>query len=352
MHVASRAPCAACVEAEEEKGVEGQPMKLAIAGAGMTGAYLLRLLKKEGCEVHVFDREKGNNCGLTPCAWGTSASFVELVEKAGLKAEKYILRRFNYVVIDNVRIEADLITFDKPRLIRDLLGDGPVRLGPVPVGAYGRVIDATGVCRAFLPPIEDDIILGCCQYLVETEEPLENRIKLGGIGYAWCFPLSPNRFHVGCGSLIADPQRILASLGWLESAAPRHKRKILCGCAGTIRLTGPHFSLPFVAEGCREGVWGVGEAIGCVAPLAGDGIVPGMRSVQLLLDAWDNPQQYQEAVLGEFSWMRDERGVIDRLRTGERVGVREARILRRNSKRMGMRVGLRNALALLRNLRS
>jgi hypothetical protein len=275
---------------------------------------------------------------------------VELVEKAGLEAEKYILRRFDYVLIDNVRIEADLMTFDKPRLVRDLLGDAQIRFWPVPIGAYDRVIDATGVSRTFLPSIDDDIILGCCQYLVETEEPLENRIKLGGIGYAWCFPLLRNLYHVGCGSLIADPQRILANLGWLESASPRHEKKILCGCTGTIRLTGPHFSLPFVADGCSEGIWGVGEAIGCVAPLAGDGIVPGMRSVQLLLDAWDDPRQYREAVLDEFGWMRDERGVIDKLRTGERVGVREACILRRNSKRMGMRVGLGNALALLRNL--
>lgn len=326
-------------------------MKLAIAGAGMTGAYLYRLLKNEGCQVHVFDRELPAGCGLTPCAWGTSAGFVELVEKAGLDAEKYILRRLDYVLIDDVMIKADIMTFDKPRLVRDLLGGADMRFAPLPVSGYDRVIDATGVSRALLPSIEDDFILGCCQYLVETAEPLENRIKLGGIGYAWCFPLSRNLYHIGCGSLIADPQLILARLGWLESASQRYEKKILCGCAGSIRLTGPHFSRPFVADGCREGIWGIGEAIGCVAPLAGDGIVPGMRSVQLLLETWDKPQQYEEAVLGEFRWMKDERGVIDRLRTGERVGLREARVLRRNSKRMGMRVGLREAIALVKGLR-
>ncbi|KAF0214759.1 MAG: hypothetical protein FD174_4303 [Geobacteraceae bacterium] len=304
--------------------------KLAIAGAGMTGAYLFRLLKNEGCEVHLFDREPVGECGLTPCAWGTSADFIKLVEKAGLAAEKYILRRLDYILIDDVKIKADLITFDKPQLVKDLLKDAEIRFAPLPISRYDRVIDATGVSRALLPSIEDDIILGCCQYLIETAEPLENRIKLGGIGYAWCFPLSRNLYHVGCGSLVADPQCILKKLGWLESATPRHEKKILYGCG--------------------DGIWGVGEAIGCVAPLAGDGIVPGMRSVQLLLDAWDKPQQYREAVLDEFRWMKDERGVIDRLRKAEGVGIRDARVLRRNSRRMGMQVGLREAIALLKNL--
>jgi flavin-dependent dehydrogenase len=146
---------------------------------------------------------------------------------------------------------------------------------------------------------------------------------------------------------MAEPGQILDELGWLA----RTPLEILCGCIGTIRLTGPHHSLPFVGDGCAEGIWGVGEAIGCVAPLAGDGIVPGMQSVQMLLDAWDNPEQYREALLDEFRWMRDERGVIDRLRGGNNVGIREALVLKRNSRRMGMRVRVRDAVALLRNLR-
>ena len=326
-------------------------MSLAIAGAGMTGAYLYRILKNEGCEVHLYDRGEGERCGLKPCAWGTSADFIDLVAKAGLQAEDYILQRLDHVVMDDVIIRADLITFDKPRLIKDLLKDAEVRFDPVPIGSFDRVIDATGVSRSLLPSIEDDIILRCRQYLIETEEPLENRIKLGGIGYAWCFPLSRYRYHVGCGSLLADPQRILEELGWLASESQRHEKKIICGCTGMIRLTGPHRSFPFVSDGCKDGIWGIGEAVGCVAPLAGDGVVPGMRSVQLLLDSWGKPQRYGEAICDEFRWMSDERRIIDRLRSGKGVGLLDARVLRKNARRMGMRVGLRQALALLKNLR-
>jgi flavin-dependent dehydrogenase len=105
-----------------------------------------------------------------------------------------------------------------------------------------------------------------------------------------------------------------------------------------------------VSEGLGEVVWGVGEAIGCVAPLAGDGIVPGMRSVRLLLDNWNDPEKYRNAVLDEFRWMKGERGVLDALREAKGVGLREALVLRKNSKRMGMRVGLREAIAFLRHL--
>jgi len=327
-------------------------MRLAIAGAGITGAYLYRLLKNAGYEVDLFERRRRRTrCGLKPCAWGTSRGFVELVAQAGLEAEDYILRRLDHVVMDEVRIKADLMTFDKPRLVKDLLGDAELRFTPLPVRKYERVIDATGVSRALLPSIQEDVVLTCRQYLVETREPLENRIKLGGIGYAWCFPLSLNLYHVGCGSLLADPQAILIKLGWLKGTSSRDSRKIVCTCTAKIRLTGPDGSRPFVSNGCEEGIWGIGEAIGCVAPLAGDGVVPGMRNVQLLLNAWDSPDEYTEAVLAEFRWMKDERGVIDKLRRSERPGIREAYVLRRNSKRMGMQVRLRDAVALVKNMR-
>lgn len=325
--------------------------KLAIAGAGMAGAYLFRLLNNEGYDVHLFDLKRITRCGLKPCAWGTSSGFIDLVEQAGLDAEKYILRRLDHVLMDDMMIKADLMIFDKPQLVKDLLKDAEIHFTPLSLHRYDRVIDATGVSRALLPPIKDDIIMGCRQYLIETRESLENRIKLGGIGYAWCFPLSRNLYHVGCGSLLSDPHRILKDLGWLESTSSRYGRKILCSCTGKIRLTGPYQSQPFVNEAVGEGIWGIGEAIGCVAPLAGDGVVTGMRSVQLLLNTWDKPQEYTNAVLGEFRWMRDERNVIDKLRRAEGAGIREAHVLRRNSKRMGMQVGLREAVTLLKNLR-
>lgn len=333
-------------------------MKVAIAGAGITGAYLYRLLQNRGCAVHLYERQQKSGCGLTPCGWGTSAGFVALLAKAGLDADNYILQRFDHLLMDEVRVQGNLLTIDKPQLVRDLLQDAEVRFTTLPLGDYDRVIDATGVARALLPPVADDLTLDCCQFLVQSEQPLLNRVHLGGIGYAWSLPLAEHRYHVGCGCLLLDPRQHLEQLGWLADVAANGDQRILCSCSGKIRLTGPHQSQPFVANLHGTEVWGIGEAIGCVAPLAGEGIVPGLRSVQLLLTAWDNPAQYRQAVLDEFHWIREERAIIDRLRRGRSIGLRQARILRRNYQRMGMGMGmgmdvsLRDAITLLQRMGS
>jgi flavin-dependent dehydrogenase len=323
-------------------------LKIAIMGAGMTGAYLYRLLQGRNHTVSIFDKRLVTRCGLTPCAWGTSRGFRELVTDSGLDPSRYILQRFDTIVLEGLRLRADLLTFDKQRLIQDLLQGAAADYSPPDFGEFDRVIDATGVARALLPPLEEDLILPCIQYRVETEIPFDNQIKLGRIGYAWCFPLSDREYHLGCGSLLSDPRPVLKGLNWMDN---RDSQKILCACEGSIRLTAPFYSQPFVATGAAGEVWGVGEAIGCVAPLAGDGIVPGMKSVQLLMKWWDDPSGYTRAVLKEFDWMKPERAVIDKLRKNRALGLNDARVLKRNSRRMGMQVGLKEAVALLKRLR-
>jgi hypothetical protein len=163
--------------------------QIAIAGAGMTGAYLYRLLHRLGRRVDIYDQRAGTRCGISACAWGTSRGFAELVAEAGLAGDNYILQRFDHVFMDEVAVAADLMTFDKPRLIKDLLAEAEVRHGGLAPGAYARVFDATGAARAFLPAVSDDIVLDCVQYRLAGVQPLENKVELGRIGYAWSFPL-------------------------------------------------------------------------------------------------------------------------------------------------------------------
>ena len=140
----------------------GIKQKIAIAGAGTSGAYLYRLLRSKGFHVDIFDIENGTKCGLSPCAWGTSRGFAELVVASGLDPEAYILRRHDHVMMDGAKVKGDLMTFDKPKFVKDLLTGAEVRHSSVCVNDYDRVIDATGVSRALLPAIDDDIILKCC----------------------------------------------------------------------------------------------------------------------------------------------------------------------------------------------
>lgn len=323
-------------------------MRIAIVGAGMTGAYLYRLLQGRNHTISIFDKRPGTRCGLTPCAWGTSRGFRELVTDSGLDPSHYILQRLDYILMEGLRLKADLMTFDKQRLIQDLLQGAPVDYSSPHFRDFDRVIDATGVARALLPPLGEDLILPCIQYRLKTELPFDNQIKLGRIGYAWCFPLSDREYHLGCGSLLSDPRPVLKGMNWIDTRDPQ---KILCACEGSIRLTAPVYSQPFVAAGAAGEVWGVGEAIGCVAPLAGDGVVPGMKSVQLLMKWWEDPSGYTRAVLKEFGWMKPERAVIDKLRKNRPLGLNDARVLKKNSRRMGMQVGLKEAAALLLRLR-
>lgn len=325
-------------------------MKIAIAGAGLTGAYAYNVLRREGFRPDLFERGRPGACGIAPCAWGTSRDFVGLLREVGLTAEKYILTELDHVWMDDVRIRADLMTFDKPALIRDLTEGAEIKRQQIPMEAYDRVIDASGISRAYLPGIQWDMLLPCIQYRVVTEEPLENRIRLGGIGYTWCFPLAGHGYHIGCGSLALDPEEVLRGVGWLEKGAYA-PRKILCSCSGKVRLTGPHAARPFFSKEARTPVWGVGESIGCVAPLAGDGVVPGMKTVRLLMEHWNDPTKYTHSILEEFEWMAKERHVIDRLRAGDELNVKEAWVLKDNSGRMGMHVGLMDAVRLLKSLR-
>ena len=177
-------------------------MKIAIAGAGVAGAYLYRLLNNRGHQVDLFDRGPGTRCGLSPCAWGISRGFPELVEASGLDPKKYVMKQHDCVVMDEYRILADLATINKPGLVKDLRQGADIKDSLLAGTGYDRIIDATGVSRAFLPAIQDDILLPCVQWRIRTDVQLENRTKLGGIGYAWSFPLSRNEYHVGCGSLL------------------------------------------------------------------------------------------------------------------------------------------------------
>lgn len=317
----------------------------------MTGAYLYRLLARKGHEVDLYDLENRTRCGLTPCAWGTSSEFSPLVEATGLDPTKYISQRLTQVHMDDIPVRAQLMTINKPSLITDLLQGAQIRQIPLNPRKYERVIDATGVSRSLLPPIGIDIVLPCVQSMIHTSRALENRIKLGGIGYAWCFPLGNNRYHIGCGSFIKDPQMIMAELGWLGHDHSSLPISVICSCSGRIRLTSPEYSQPFVLNNGDYEVWGIGEAIGCVAPLAGDGIVPGLRSAQLLVDHWHDPAAYRRAIIEDMGWMTGERQVLDKLIEGRRLGIFDAWVLKKNSTRMGMKIGIKKASMLMRNLR-
>jgi hypothetical protein len=324
--------------------------EVAIAGAGMIGSYLHRLLELQGISSDIYGQAVSHtSCGINPCAWGATRPFRQHVKAVGMDPEKYILKDFKVVNFENVDMRASLLTFDKPLFIRDLRECADVIEGPVPKGKYERIIDATGAARAYLPPITNDLLVPCVQYRVKADNADSSRVTIlyGNLGYSWIFPLSDTEFHIGAGSLLADPRETLRESGFLK---PGWKR--LCGCSGKVRSTSPLGSRPFIfANPSVEcDVWGVGEAIGAVAPIAGEGIVPGMASARLLVASWGSPRRYISRTLKEFSWMIGEKAVIDKVSSGEQLGLQDWLILRRTGRRMGAPVTLRETRELLKCL--
>lgn len=324
---------------------------MAIAGAGMIGSYLHRLLKAQGIEADLYGEATGHAaCGINPCAWGSTSTFRQHVSAVGLDPEKYILKDLAVVNFEGVDMRAHLLTFDKPRLINDLRKGVEVLSGPVPSHKYERVIDATGARRAYLPPIKDDLLVPCVQYRVRLDGADSSKVIIlyGNLGYSWMFPLSNNEFHIGAGSLLADPRDTLRESGFMNA-----HRNILCSCTGRVRSTSPLASQPFVSNDPARGgeIWGVGESIGAVAPIAGEGNAPGMASANLLVANWDSSRRYTTRILKGFSWMIDERDVIDKVANGQRLGMRDWLILRRTGRRMGAPVSLSETRELLKCLK-
>lgn len=187
--------------------------------------------------------------------------------------------------------------------------------------------------------------MSCIQFKVKkTNESDEIKIKLGGIGYAWHFPLG-DHIHIGFGCINGDPTKSYDG----KSLAGWKIHEPVCGCRGVVRLSAPGAMMPFVTQG-RPQVWGVGEAIGCVSPLVGDGIVSSMKSVRILLNKWDDPEGYTSEILKEFDWLDRERKVVDKLACGRPLNLLDARVLLENSRRrMDMKMGFLDVFKMARS---
>ena len=321
-------------------------MRIAIAGAGMSGAYLFRRLINDGFkDIDLFDAKKSNPCGCRPCAWG----FAPIAETFNLIAKvtdpnRFELQRSEMVSFDGIDIRSNMLTMNKPALIIEMIGDTEIKQGLIDLTKYDRVIDATGLSRAYLPPIKDDYIANCTQYKVRSEEPLGFWFRTSSVGYEWCFPLGRDEFHIGIGSLKSD----IRSYRPLKNRDGRDLSvQVLCKCYSSVRLTAPFFSQPFVKD---QKIVGIGESIGAVAPLASDGNLYAMQCGELLLENWDDLDRYSERVLKRYDWMRKERKGLEKLMEGRTPSLLESMSMRKHLKTVGVEIKAGHILKLLRNM--
>ena len=276
--------------------------RIAIVGAGSAGAFLASLLSQEGIDIIVYERSKKLGCY---CAWGTVESELkELLRKVGLNVKDYVLSKVRRIIVNSIEVKvSDLITFNKPKLISDLLKNVKVVWAEASreiIGKYDLLVDATGWRRSFLPKLENDFLMPTIEYVIKTRDLDEDTIyiKFGKVGYAWLFPIGNNYWHLGAGDAILNPLSLVKKL--LKEISL--KTKVLCFCMSAIRLKPPMYSKPIK----YGNVVGCGESIGTVFPVTGEGIIPSMKSASMLANTIISNRSldyYEQSIVREFRWL-------------------------------------------------
>ncbi len=279
-------------------------MRIAVVGTGVAGAYLLNRIPKEHTAEAFEMRTEAN--WYTVCAWGTSQPFIaRLVKQAGFNFDDYVLHKGRRMLVDlgDEQLEIKLrglVTYDKHRLTHDMLEGKVVHWGEQVkhvdgnMSGFDTVVDATGLQRSLLPKVKSDLIIPSLEYQVKSKElPYDDfviRPYPGLTGYWWYFPLGDGTAHVGAGDLRGRYR------GELDKFVKDYKCEVLRRIGRPVRVTPPKLCEPFF-----DGkVVGVGESVGTVYPMLGEGIIPSMQCVDLLVEHLGDREAYRKAVLEHF----------------------------------------------------
>jgi flavin-dependent dehydrogenase len=276
-------------------------VKIAIVGIGVAGAYLLNRLSKEH-EVIGFERMKEQDHDSI-CAWATTIEGMRgLIDKTGLNFEDYILHKgVKMDIVANrsfsLRLKG-LCTYDKIGLIRDLIKGCDIKYGKMIDSIndeFDLVIDATGFNRTLLPKPKNELWIPTIQYKVKYDKKPFDDFMLKPFpsmsGYFWYFPLDDGYAHVGAGDKNKKHKLIVDE--FIEKYGGRIVKKV----GRPVRLTPPALCEPFISNN----IVGVGESIGTVFALLGEGIIPSTICADLLINNLNNLERYRYLVHEKFS---------------------------------------------------
>ncbi|MEM1922890.1 MAG: NAD(P)/FAD-dependent oxidoreductase [Nitrososphaerota archaeon] len=262
-------------------------MKIAVAGGGVAGSYFSSIMNNEH-EVTVFERQ-GSEEFRAICAWGTSKHEMRrLASNVGISFDEYIFHEGREMVVKlpgekefSIKLKG-LCTFDKRRFILDMHAKLRVIYGfdvkRANIEGFDLVVDSTGFHRALLPRLKKDYYIPTVEYLVKYKDPPFDDFYLMPLthlgGYLWYFPLSRGLAHVGVGDYFGRHRSALAEF------MNKYPGEILDVVGKPVRIAPPHLCNPIVSER----VVGIGESIGTVHPVIGEGIIPGMQSAEILAE--------------------------------------------------------------------
>jgi flavin-dependent dehydrogenase len=333
-------------------------MRIAIAGAGVAGSYLGKMLQKRGQDVEIFEASKKEH-HWPVCAWGASKHMLEkFSDQAGLDFANYIFH-----VGDRLRMELPgdkeeyldlkgLVTYNKHGWENDLLKDVKITYAfkvtreTFPFDKYEYVIDCTGLHRTLLPKSEDDFLIPAFEYLLENVRGMDEFYVIaykGAKGYFWYFPLGNGRGYMGAG----DVQKKYYGVDEFFKEHP--ESRIVKKIGRPIRLAPPKRMEPF----CDGNIIGVGESVGCVFPMLGEGIIPSLICCDIFLDALDGNKgkfdfkKYRKRVLDRFDYYDDVYRIVRLKMDGKLSMIRHVNLMmsmyrnmKKEEKRFGFEISL------------
>jgi len=331
-------------------------MKIAVCGIGVAGSYLISRLK-DSHEVVGYERMSEDKHDSI-CAWGTSkARMIEMCKKSGIDFNDYVIHDGKNMHIEmnndekfDIKLHG-LCTYDKIKLIKDFVKDCKINYGTAPKleeleNEFDLIVDCTGFHRVYLPKIEQDFFLPTYEYKVEYKDsvPYDDflvRPFAKMTGYFWYFPLGGKFAHIGAGDY--KKNHVKATDEFLE----KYGGTVVKTVGRPIRLATPNLCKPFF----KGKVVGVGESIGTVYPLLGEGIIPSMECVDIFVKNLGNNDAYEKEVLDHFkiygkvfnfvrNKMKNKFSLIKQI--AELLSI--FRYMKKNEERFGMEIHMRDLM--------
>lgn len=297
-------------------------MKIAVVGIGVAGAYLMNRLSDDH-DNHVvgFERMPETQHDAV-CAWATCKNVMSrLAKNCGLNFEDYILHSGKHMKVDlggittknqnsktddNNNIDIGLkgmVSYDKLKVIQDMIKGTKIEFGKVPKkenleSEFDIIIDSTGFHRNYLPKLENEMWIPSIQYKVKYDidkTPFDDfylKAFPSMTGYFWYFPLGNGYAHIGAGDFERKNNN-----KFVDEFLKKYKCEVIKKVGRPIRISPPVNCEPFT-DG-RKSV-GVGESIGTVYSLLGEGIIPATWCAELFIQHLHDIKSYREAVLKRF----------------------------------------------------
>jgi flavin-dependent dehydrogenase len=290
-------------------------MKIAVVGIGVAGAYLMNNLSQDH-DNHIvgFERMRESEHDAV-CAWATSKNVMSgLVKKCGLNFDNYIMHSGRHMKVDLGNINNDhdnsidihlkgMVIYDKLKLIQDMIRGTKIEFGKIPKKGdlesdFDIIIDSTGFHRNYLPKPQNEMWIPCVQYKVKydtSRTPFDDfylKAFPSMTGYFWYFPLGNGYAHIGAGDFERKKNN-----SFVDDFLKKYRCEIIKKVGRPVRISPPAYCKPFTDD--RKTI-GVGESIGTVYSLLGEGIIPATWCAELFIQYSNDVKAYTEAVIKRF----------------------------------------------------